>query len=81
MKNDSAITLKSFKVFKVNHVVEKFSIYNRKIRERMLKSYVEIKLDILSFEVLHNTQYLKFIFYITFQHSFMNVSLLNTEFF
>ena len=44
-----------------------------------VESCIEIELEILSFEVFLNTQYLEFNFYITFQHLFMNFSVVNTQ--
>ena len=45
MENGLGIILKGFLAFEVKIVVKKFSIYDRKIHEKMLKSYVEIKFD------------------------------------
>ena len=48
MQNHLGITLKGFVVFKLKLVVKSFSIYYRKIHERMLKSFRNIKFKILS---------------------------------
>ena len=62
MKNGLWISIKSFVFFKGKFVVQKISIYNRNIHKKMLKSYVEMKFEILRFEILFcNIQYLEFI--------------------
>ena len=45
----------------------------------MLKSSVEIKFETLSVMKNFEAQYLEFNFYVTFQHSFIIFSVMNTE--
>ena len=74
---------KAFVVFQVKLLVKTFSIYHEKIRwyiERTLKSFVDIKLEITSFEVLGNRQYSEFNFYITFQRNKYWIFLLQVSF-
>ena len=53
----------------------------KKNHERILKSYKEIKFEILNYEVLRNAQYLELKSFVTSLHYFINFSVINTELF
>ena len=81
MENDLGTTIKTSVFFKVKLVAKKFSICNKKIHERILKSYVKIKFEILSVAKHFEAQYLEFNFDITLEHFVMSFFVNNTELF